>query len=234
MNFQKVINLTIAFCTFVIFITFARFIVLPHMKVGLPALEPSAITETGWNSALNISIQLVGWAMLIFFMLWVIYQILRKIPLIGKLIIKALGFIFNPCRRSGIFGLIDMIVGVVFSRMSLPDRAARVVRGLMDFSKNSVGFLINSSGDVINSINLQKGKGKQKRKEDEIDKKINDLDNQYINDQYNMCLQENLIEITPDMAGNDKNYVIAKNQTARTICKTKQLQSIMDNIVMKI
>lgn len=232
MNFQKIINLTIAFCTFVIFVTFARFIVLPHMKVGLPALEPNEITETGWDSALNGSIQLVGWAMLIFFILWVIYQILRKIPLIGKLIIKSLGFIFNPCRSSGIFGLIDMVVGVVFSRMSLPDRAARIVRGLMDFSQNSVGFLINSSGDVINSINIPKGK--KKRQEDELDKKINDADTQYINNQYNMCLEENLIEITPDMVGNDKNYIISKNQTTRTICKTKQLQSIMDNIVMKI
>lgn len=232
-NFQKAINLVIAFCVFVIFITFARHLVLPHMKVGIPALPPNEIMESGWNSALNASLQFVGYAMIFFFILWVLYQILRKIPLIGKLIIKALGFIFNPCRSSGIFGLFDMIVGTVFSRMTLPERGSRIVRGLMDFSKNTVGFLINSAGDVVPNIDLS-GKGKKKRKNDELDKKITNSDNEYINNEYNMCLQENLLEIVPDMTSDDKSFAIVKNQTTKTICKTKQLQAIMDNIVMKI
>lgn len=233
MNFQKFINLAIAFCTFIIFITLSRFLVLPHMKIGTSALEPTEVMETGTNSGLNASLQIVGYLMIFFLILWILYQILRKIPLIGKLIIKGLGFIFGPCRRSGIFGLFDMIFGVIFSRLSLPDRLARIFRGLIDFSKGSISFLINSGGDIVDNIHFS-GKDKKKREEDEIDKKVTESDNKYINNQYDMCLYENLIEITPTMTGDEKNYAIAKNQTARTICKTKQLQAIMDTIVMKI
>lgn len=232
-NFGKIIRFVIALCVFIIFISLARWIVLPHIKVGIPSLPPVEVTDSIWQTTMAALIQLVGWALLIFFILWIIYQILRKIPLIGPILIKAFGFIFGPCRSSGIFGLYDTLFRIIFSNLSLSDRAARFFRGLMDFSKGSIGFILTTGGDLVPNIDLT-GKGKNKRTESDIDKKINDEDNQFINDQYNMCLQENLIEITPEMTKDDKSFATAKNQTTRTICKTRQLQGIMDTIIMKI
>lgn len=233
-NFQKIINQIIAFCVVVIFLTFARYLVLPHMKVGVPSLPPTEATDNSWQSAMGGAIQFTGWAILIFLILWIIYKILRMIPIFGPIAIKALSFIFTPCRRSGIFGLFDMIFGVIFSFLPLPDRLANIVRGLFDFSKNSIGFIINSTADLAPSIDISFNPSMPKRKDDESSKKITSSDDEYILNQYNMCLNENLIPITSEMSENDKSYAISKNQTSRTLCMTKRFQAITDTILMKI
>lgn len=234
MNFSRFIYISIALFVLLIFILIGKIITLPHIKVGPAALNPDYITEGASTSSIITLLIIVVLIIGLFIFLWIMYKVLRKIPLIGKIIIKALGFIFGPCIKSGIFGFFDMVSEVTkVSTLSIPDRLARVGKGLSNFLEVGAGFILSGANNVpVDTPTTTTGTNK--REDDEVDKKFTDTDNQYINDQYSMCLQENLLEITPDMTSNDKKYAISKNQTARTICKTKQFQSIMDTIVMKI
>lgn len=233
MNLGKTIQLCIAFIVAVFAFNFISLFILPQIKVGIPSLPPVEIMKTGYSILNSAFIQISGYIILVLLIVWVLYKIIVKIPLIGKIIIKKVP-IFSACKNSGLFGLFDNLLGVIFSRASLPDRFVRLFKGLIDFSKNSIGFLVTTTSDMLPTFNTKSVDKTKPKPKKSSDPSFIPSDNDYIQDQLQMCLEENLIEITPDMTDADKKYAKIQNQTTNTTCKTKQLQVIMENMSWKL
>jgi len=233
MDLGKMIRLAIAFVVFVILITIARYAVLPPLKVGIPALPPVQIMDTAFQTFMSICQQFMGYIIIVLIIIWLLYKIISKIPLIGKIIIKKIP-VFSACKNSGIFGLFDNIFGIIFSRATIPDRFMRFGRAVTDFTKSSVTYLAKTSNDMLpifDSKSVDKTKPKPVKT---TDPSFIPSDNDYLQDQLQMCLEENIIQVTPDMTDADKKYVALQNQSTLTLCKTKQLRVIMDNMSWKL
>ena len=99
---MKIIRLAIAFVIMFTMILILRWTVLPHLKVFVHALTPTPFWEGLWSTLIGIGMQLMPYILATFVIIYFLYKIISKIPLIGKIILKIPPF--PEFRRSGLIG----------------------------------------------------------------------------------------------------------------------------------
>lgn len=233
MNLGKLINLIVVCIVIYILFIIVRFLILPDIQVGPgEGMPPSMITQNIWGSATSVALMIFTGIVVGLLIIWMIYQVIRRIPLIGKIIIKKVPP-FSALQASGIFGLFDNVFGIIFSRMPLPTRFVKFVQALVQFGGRSSGFIYGSlSGMMPPDKSNTKAKPKDTSKPE--DPNFTQSDQNYMQDQLQMCFEENILEITPEMSPADKKTAKLQNELARTTCRTKQLQIYLDTITSKL
>jgi len=236
MNISRALILGIAFVDFVLIMVilsiilafFIRFYAVKYRQ----ALNAGITIVMGKLLILGVFFALLFIILLL--LLWVIYKVVRKIPLIGKIIIKKVP-LFGACNSSGIFGFFDTMNGIVYSRDSSKNKFIRLCKGIIEFLGKGTGFLYQTAQDNMPIDHGGNDDGTEKKKVVKTtDPSFTQSDNEYMQDQLQMCLEENLIEVTPDMSQSDVQYANLQNQNTRTMCRTKQLQVLMDSISQKM
>jgi hypothetical protein len=250
MGFLKIIRLGIAFCVIFTFILIIRWTVLPHLKVFVHALPPTHLWKGAWDVAISAGMQLMPYIITTFVILYFIYKIVSKIPIIGKIIVKIPPF--PDLKRSGIFNLLDGLFGIIFSRSSLKDRLHRFAYAIGAFIEANFKFAADTTDEVLGitdkinrlnnkikiptSINLTNGKGSTDLESEEITAVENPLlsdEQREVSDKYQQCIAENIEQLTPDMSKEDKAHFINRNRITQIQCKAQKLQTSLSFITNK-
>lgn len=147
MNILKLIRLAIAFVVMFTMVLILRWTVLPHLKVFAHALTPTPFWEGLWSTAVGVGMQLMPIILTVFVIIYFLYKIISKIPLIGKIIIKIPPF--PEFRRSGLIGLFDGIFGIIFSRDSISKRFQRLAYAIGAFIEQNFKFSVDATDEVL-------------------------------------------------------------------------------------
>ena len=220
---MKIIRLAIAFVIMFTMILILRWTVLPHLKVFVHALTPTPFWEGLWSTLIGIGMQLMPYILATFVIIYFLYKIISKIPLIGKIILKIPPF--PEFRRSGLIGLFDGIFGIIFSRDSIPKRFQRLAYAIGSFIEQNFKFTIDTTDEVlgitpmINKLNnkITSAKGSIENSVYKLPGKINLTNGKGAED----------IKTPPDPYANDPNPIL--NDEQREI-DDKYQQCVAENI----
>ena len=241
-SIQTLINTSIAFCVFIIIWTILGLFVLPHMTgtIGLPALEPKQVWRPVYAVLSKMSEYFAIFLITTFFLLYLIYKVLDAvIPFIYKPMIGWVWSPFKELKSSGIFGLFDAIFGALFSNKSFKDRTAKVANGFKDMFMKGTTFIVNDLVEI--GVFPRKNKlppPKEVPEEpstapDTNPNAISDKVRASIEEKYNECLQEKLINITNNMSASTIQAANLNNQYARVQCKLNQFKDSMELLVQR-
>ena len=147
MNILRMIRLAIAFVIIFTFILIIRWTVLPHLKVFFHALPPAPLWEGIWSAIIGAGMQIMPFILAAFVIIYFLYKIISKIPLIGKIILKIPPF--PEFKRSGLIGLFDGVFGIIFSRDSIPKRFQRLAYAIGAFIEANFKFAADTTDEVL-------------------------------------------------------------------------------------
>lgn len=233
---KKAIRACVLFTVFmVIWFIFSLFVYANPLlwgKIGIPALPPKELFVPIYQVIGKMSeyAQLV--IIFVLMVLWVVYKVINGLPGILQMLI---GWVWSPWREvaeAGLFDLIDVIVGAMFSMETVDKRFAEVGIGLKNF------LLLNSKmfgDDIISALELDKeSESFQENKKDQDQDQDqgasspmtdDELARQY--DLYSQCIQENVVTATASMSTAEKMSLKAKNGIAQVNCKLAQFRQSM-------
>ena len=241
MNIQSFINTCIAFCVFVILWTVLSIFVLPHMTgtIGIPSLEPKEVWGPVYAVLSKMAEYITVIMITVFFLLYIIYKIINGLPGILKDMIGWTWSPFKELKSAGIFGLFDAVIGVVFSTKPVKDRLKTVAVGFENMFMKGTTFIINDLVEI--GIFPRKNKlppPKNIPEEPSTSKNnnpnaISDKVKAAIEEKYNECLQENLINITNNMTAGNIQAANLNNQYARVKCKLNQFTDSIELLVQR-
>lgn len=178
--------------------------------------------------------------------MYVIYIIIRtfvpNFPIPFKTILLALTPLYE-LRVAGIFGLLDAVIGIVFSTIPLPDRVIRLGNALGRFFSGSFIALMNMFG-----ANKRKKSAPPPPPPEEGVANFEDTDadeptdnpqltaaeNKYVDKEFHQCLSENYVPKVEGASYMESLRVEAGNSSARTICKLRKTQTLANLISAKL
>lgn len=235
MGFFEVIRMIIFFIILMIAWFIGRLIVLKSIKVGLPALPPSAVWQTLYNVILEVCKAIFHYILIFLLIMWIIYWIIKKFipnfPIPFKTILLAITPLYE-LRVAGIFNLFDAVFMAIFSALPIPNRLLLVGNAVGNFLSKSV---------LVFSYELQKKTGVKtsavsKPPPPQPDFGENDVsgeptddanffpnENRYVDKEFQQCIAENYVEPAPDATNMEKISAQVKNSQARTICNIKKM-----------
>ena len=249
MGFLTMIRLGIAIVVLCVVFFVGRWIILPPMKVFFPSLKPEPFWLGLSNSITAACHQAIPYILIPLAILYLIYKVISKIPLIGKILVRIPPF--PDLRRSGIIGLFDGLFGIIFSRASMKDRLKNFARSILQFVqagfKNSVDTVdsvfkiknklsrLNPKIKIPDSINLTGGSKyyDDKPDTDPITNPLMTDEQREIDDKYQLCVYDNTVKITPDMKPEDISYYETQNQIETIKCKVNKVQTSLSFITNK-
>ena len=232
MNFLLFINLAVAFLVFVIIWTALSFTVLPTIagKIGLPSLKPEWLWRglyAGLSKAAEYCFVSIIW---IFLFLYIIYKILNMLP---GFLLMMIGWMWPPfiqCVQSGIFPFFDSIIGAIFSNDTIETRLRIVAYGVEGLLTDGFVYLANTLIEIGLFPNAKPHipspsplRPVPVRTPNAGPAFISDKVQAGLDEKYNECLQQNLVNITPNMSALEITNATLKNQSALVNCKLGQL-----------
>lgn len=243
MGLGRIITICVAICVFTLLWFFIGVLILPHLQntIGLPSLAPSPF----WQAIYVVLAKICEYAtiiiLVVFCMLWLIDCIIRAT--IPGFFLSMIGWEFSPfsdLRAAGIFGLFDAILSpfIGFNSGTPPTTMPEAVVNFIE--KGSI-FLANQV-DLGDDPGVQKANANQAKKNDAKNKKdetyeaspLSDDVQFEIDERFQQCLEENLLNVTKGMSAAEIYSVNAQNQTAQVKCKLDQMKQSMDTISKRI
>lgn len=239
MSVMAIIYGIITFCILMFFFNFMRIFIFSHLKVGVFSLQPSGIWLRIWYYFNLVLTVIFIWIVATIFVLWIIWHIIKKyvpnrpIPL-RSIFLKIPPFPQLTAAR--IFSLYDAGWNIFLGKSSFGDR-------LINYGKEIGQFIAVNTDLALDVIGVKKGVEKIKqlsREEASIQPEseakrggsvrpppppYEKSDEHTIDDQYQQCLEENVIPITEDMEDKDKRAAEVKNTATATTCKIKTFQA---------
>jgi len=207
--------------------------------IGIPALEPKEVWRPIYGIASKIAEYLTIIMITVFFLLYIIYKIINGLPGILKSMIGWTWSPFKELKSAGIFGLFDAIFGAIFSTKPVKDRMNRLAKGFEEMFMKGGTFLVNDLIEI--GVFPRKNKlppPKDIPEEPSTSKNnnpdaISDKITAAIEERYNECLQEKLINITNNMSAMEIQAANLNNQSARVQCKLNQFTDSIELLVQR-
>lgn len=235
MGLTQVINTCIAFMVFVMIWTILSITILPHManKIGITSLPPFWLWRAiyaVWCKFCEYAVIVIG---VLFIVAYIIYRIINGLPGILKMMIGWMWSPFIAFYESGVFPLFDAIVDAVFSTQGIDQRFDGVVRGIEGLLTNGFIFIVN---DLIalglfptaTPYNTPPTYPVPPQTPSSGPSPISNKVQASLDQQYNECLQQKLINITDKMTAIQLQQANAQNQAALVSCKLGQLYGSMN------
>jgi hypothetical protein len=238
-NIAKTIQYCIVFITLIISINVASLFILPGVLVFIPGLENAMLTQA-WRSFNNALLHLVPTILMAFFVLYLVYKIASKIFPINLFIGKIPPF--RELRQAGIFGLFDNLLRALGAH-STKDKLFGVVRAFVNFLKANFIMTRNTIREIlginvnVTPANLPHQSTPQDFPEPDMSATPTPFSDEEVaqtNLEYQQCLEETLIKITPDMDKNEVQIAQLKNSTANMYCQVVALQNTLNNFAFKV
>jgi len=249
MSFFQVIRTIIFFIILMIAWFAGRIMVLPNIRVGLPALPPGAFWNTIYTAILEVCKAVFHYILIALIIIWIIYWIIKKFvpnfPIPFKTILLALTP-FHELRVAGIFSLFDRIYAAIFSFIPIPNRILSVFSALGNFLASSIGAFSaqirrkaggNKSSAAPPKANEEEGDitGENDTSDEPTDDNSLTLnENKYIDKEFQQCVAENYIDPGVDASTTDKLKARIQNSQSRTICNLKKLEAQSNLAAIKI
>lgn len=233
MNIMKIIHYIMVYMVGFIAIVFIRLLVLPPILIFLPGLRTPAITHA-WEGIMHAASSVMGYIVAAILVLWIVYEVLRRIFPISLFIGKMSPF--KELKQSGLFGLISDVVGIVASGDSIKNRILRLGRSIGMFVKNNITMLSNETKALL-GIKVPRAAPVPPTAdpEDETsDSPFTSDDQARMSEEYQQCVEENTTIITPNMSSSDVATANLHNSTVPAICKVKSFQSGMNIFASRV
>lgn len=237
MDLNRFIYIGILLYVITFFILFIEFIAIPLLlPYGLPAIFPQIITYPLWLSIKVILIMICVAYTVFFLIMYIIWKIINlfvpKIFGIRKLFLRIPPL--PQLNRAGIFRLFDGIFGSIFNRLAVSEKFKRFGKVILDFfisNKKIIADAVKPGLDKVavtfnppKSDNIdQVSNNKRPPKPDYI----TDTEKRTVDELYQQCLEEKLLNVSSKMNTLEKQSINIQNANSKTLCKIKMLQ---DNI----
>lgn len=234
-SLMKIIHYTIVLWVFIICLSVMRWTVLPGFTVFIPALDFGPATAA-WNVFMTVGQWIVIISLVIFIMLWIIYKILMRIFPINLIIKNAPPF--RELRRAGIFSLFDAIFGIIFSADSASKRVIRLGKAVGGFVTGNVGMMRETVQDMagtnkgVPSSNKSTDVKPSSRNEEESPFSKEDIAR--TNEEFQQCIEEKTVVITPSMSSTDVKSANLQNSLLEIQCKVQAMQTAMNNFAYSV
>ena len=230
MSIGEFIRHIIAFCAFFIIWVFLSICVLPHITgmIGIPSLQPYELWRGIYKVMERVALIAFSWILLVLAILYVVYLIINALP---DILLDLIGWVWPPFPdliEAGIFPLFDSILDATFSTDPVARRLNIIANGIKNMFMNGIVFLISDLQDIGFPTGSTQMTTPPKhpipdREPSNNPAAITDQVQASIDQKYNECLQENLINMTSDMSAASTQYANAANQVTRVKCKINQL-----------
>jgi hypothetical protein len=215
--------------------------ILPMTRIGPGTLPPVEITLKIWNITLSLLLSLFIWVALIIVIFYVLYKTIKRVlkktkSLIVAIICKVLlnTSPFPQFVKSGLFTLIDKLINIITTRATISGRLVKVGKAIGYFVYDASAFELETAKEGAQEM-INTGKSNiSNTNENDTSSFLTQNDENLVQNQYDQCIEENIIDISPDLSGVDRTTAIVKNGSMRTICKAKQLQSYIDIISYRL
>lgn len=216
----------------------------------MPSLEPAFLWKMLYASIKTAMHYLFMVILVTILIIWVIWKILKSIPLIGPIVLA-----FTPFPeldgQTGVLPFVDSSVSIIFSGWPFRDRMVNFGNSFINFAKGSTIFLVDSLGNAFGVPDDIRFNMKQTmsgvptlpvvrpppEEEDVVtntpDAILEQQEQMQLDDEYNLCIQENITPENPNLTGLDRATARLKNSIVSTKCKYKSLRSIQRNIIFK-
>lgn len=246
MSFDKVIYYFVLFVVGFIWFTLVSFLRLPHLRVGVYAIEPKGAIMGAWRK-IQVFL-LIAFAVIMFFMffMYVIWLIIKKFvpnfPIPFKTILLKIPP-FPQLERAGIFAFYHNIMKAIFGKGKFAKRAKLVGKTFADFIARNTEMVMRAIGlgymfDTFDSKKSNNGKYAQgdtrlaPSREERMARNQKRKDPPFeagayrkADDEMQQCLEENTVPITKDMSKMDRQITAQRNAMSRIICKARGIQS---------
>ena len=234
-SIYEVILYAILFCLAFIVLQVLRLIALP-LDIGFPTLAPRQVTGSIWTATMRLADYAFIAILVLLLTLWYLYNILKRIPIIGSIVRKTTPF--KELRRSGIFDLFDAIVDIFASGFS--------PRAFKQFGQAVGGFLLASyefAGDVT-GLGFNRGGGRaggepvapatpgvgtaeRNAKDDGMEgRTFTEAERAQLRDEYLACLERNTTPFDPDAGTVEGLMSKVANSSTRTRCSMEQIGTL--------
>lgn len=230
---MDLIALMIMFIVWFLAWQFGRFLILPQVKVLLPALWPRPF----WNLLYRVMVGLANavfnhilmFLMIVYVIWWIIHNI---VPSIFRGFLKYLPPMY-PLELAGVMQLIDSIVWTILSALPFSERLKRITVAIATFLENAVTVTMAASGvktsrpaPAKDKNNGYVGGGGQPPEDDGTEEmRLDDAQSRQMREELQLCMEENTRPVYPEMSGMERASVLTKNSVNATMCKVKQLQT---------
>ena len=240
MNFGKAVRTMVAFIAFCLIWAFLSVCILPHMTgmIGIPSLYPHELWRAIYAVLQNAAYTVFVCILFLIAILYVVYNLINSLPGILKALIGWVWSPFPPFITSGIFPLIDSILETIFSNHSIKVRFQLIGNGFKNMFINGLVFLINDLAEYGIPQNALKRPEPAPHPVPNNTIPTNPIpvtDQSYsiINQKYNECLQENLINVTNSMSAGEVQLANVSNQTSLVKCKMNQFYNSIDILAQR-
>lgn len=252
MNFRRIIWLMVMFVVGFVYFMIVKNIRLPHLRVFIYALPPHGLYLRIYGFIKGLLLQAFGWVMMFFVLLTGINWIIKKV------IPKPFRKLFQKIpplpilKRFGIFDLIEGAFRVVFSNWSITKRIEKtayilgayiarntdefmkefgIKKGVDNLSSNISAYA--SAGSAVPSAVPSREERLQRNANAEEKPVFDRGEARKADDEYKQCIEENIISADPETSAFNLQSIRAQNTIARTICKTKYLNTYMEGLKIK-
>lgn len=245
MNFSQIIYYFVLFIVGFVWFTLISFLRLPHMRVGVYAIEPKGAVMGVWRKvqgALLIAFVVIMCIMFFFYGLWIIIKkFVPNFPIpFRKILLKIPPF--PQFERAGIFAFIHSIIQAIGGKGKFWTRMERLGKAFGLFiARNTemmmramgMGYLMKSGNNMAASGKYADGDTRLPlSREQRLARNNRRRDSPFeagayrkADDELQQCLEENLVPITKDMSNVERQIVAQRNNMSRIVCKARTLQT---------
>lgn len=248
MSFFQVIRIMVLIIILMFVWTIGSYFILPSIEVFLPSLPPYPI----WKSIYKVLCILANavfmfilvFVLIMYVIYWVIKTFVPDFPIPFKTILLALTPLYE-LRVSGVFGLIEAIIEVIFSTLPIPDRFKNLGYALGRFFSGSFIALMNEFGGGRRQQKStptpppEPEPGEANFQDTDADEPTDDpnlspAENKYVEKEYQQCIAENFSPPSSEGGAMSSVSTAAANSAARTICKLRKTQTLSNLISAKL
>lgn len=222
-------------CMFWLYIL--RFLAWP-LNIAFPSLPPRPLTSMIWRIAVYILNIIFIFLIIAATILYFVWRVLRMIPLIGWIF----DYIppFKELRETGVFGLIEGILGIIgsgFSQQSFRNFKNHVggfFKGSQNYARRAVGGDGSppfSEGDYATNPNPGASsydtRPASSSTTDGLRSKFTEAELKEIDDQYLKCVMENTDPVLTDDGPMQRIQKNIQNSNTKTLCKASMFQTYL-------
>lgn len=218
-----IIDAGVVFIVMYMLFMLSRLFILPHLKVGLPALEPAWFWGMVYGTILAASSFLFHFILIFLAIVYVVWVFIRKFVINFPVPFRSILLRLPPFRQleqAGVLPFIHTIVTTILSKLPFADRLKRVFEATGTFFYNSTLFLVAKLGPKRPPKETNYTSPTEPDEDAEDNMSPEELER--LHDAQQMCLAENTQPISADMSALEKAAVLTKNNSAATICKARQ------------
>lgn len=247
MGAYQLIMLAILFIIVMFWFHILRLLAWP-LNIGFPSLSPTPLTSMIWSIIMIILNFIFKFIIIVCIVLYFVWRVLQVIPLIGWIVDYITPF--KELRETGVFGLIEGLLGIVLSGFSkgafqnMRGALRNFFKGSQAYARNAIGARTNklrnrmpppnerySEGDYASNPNPA-ARGMDTRAQssggDGIRSKFTPSELAEIDDQYLKCVMENTEPVSSTDGIGKRLSGNLKNSNSKITCKMSMFKTYFD------